>query len=152
MIQLTWADLLIDDMTAEQFAEWLDPWSGIVTGVVAPGFVSKFGFWFLRRPEGHVEMLDVFTGQLHRAADTYDDFMREVNERWRQEVYLCSELIFQLHVSGKVAGPGQCYALAPHPALGGPNPHNGDPVDHKFVMVMDVAVWQSICATMVGNK
>lgn len=26
--------------------------------------MSQLGFWFLRRPEGHVEMLDVFTGQV----------------------------------------------------------------------------------------
>jgi hypothetical protein len=152
MIQLTWPDLLIDDMTAEQFAEWLEPWSGIVSGIVAPAFVSKFGFWFLRRPEGHVEMLDVFSGQLHRAADTYDDFMREVNERWWQETYLGSEAIFQLHAAGMVAGPRQCYALVPHPALGGPNPFNGDPIGPGSVMVMDVVVWQTICASIVGNQ
>jgi hypothetical protein len=27
-------------------------------------FMSKFGTWFLRRPEGHVEMLDVSTGEV----------------------------------------------------------------------------------------
>ncbi len=150
MSRLTWADLLIEDITPDQFRDWLAPWASVVTGTVGPAFASKFGFLFLRRPEGHVEMLDVFTGQLETVADSYDDFMRDVNEQWWQEVYLLSELIFQLHAAGIVPGPGQCYAL-PHPSIGGPNPANGDAIDPRFVQVMDVAVWQSICAQFVGS-
>jgi hypothetical protein len=150
MSRLTWDDLLIQDITSEQFRDWLSPWAAVVTGRVAPAFMSKFGFWFLRRPEGHVEMLDVFRGQVERMADTYDDFIREVNEQWWHEAYLFSELVFQLHQAGKVPGAGQCYALAPHPALGGPNPSAGDAIDPKFVMVTDVIVWQSICAQSLG--
>ena len=30
------------------------------------------------------------------------------------------------------------------------NPANGDAVDPRFVMVMDVAVWQSLCAQALG--
>jgi hypothetical protein len=150
MSRLTWADLLIEEISPDQFREWIAPWSGVVSGRVAPAFLNKFGSWFLRRPEGHVEMLDVFTGQLQRVATSYDEFMSDVNEpRW-QEVYLLSELVLQLHEVGKVPGPGQCYALAPHPAIGGPNPASGDVVDPRFVMVTDVAVWQSICARSLG--
>ena len=112
MSRLTWDDLLLQDITPEQFRDWISPWTGVVNGRVAPAFMSKFGFWFLRRPEGHVEMLDVFTGQVERMADTYDDFIREVNEQWWHETYLFSELVFQLHQANKVPGPGQCYALA----------------------------------------
>jgi len=150
MSRLTWADLLIEDLSQDQFRDWSAPWVGIITGTVAPAFMTKFGFWFLRRPEGPVEMLDVFSGQLHRAADSYDAFVREVNEQWWQEVYLLSELVYELHQAGKVPGPGQCYALAPHPALGGPNPANGEAVDPRFVLVLDVVVWQSICARSLG--
>lgn len=150
MTRLTWADLLIEDITPDEFRDWMAPWSGVVGGLVAPAFLNKFGSWFLRRPEGHVEMLDVFTGLLHRVAATYEEFVREVNEPWWQEVYLLSELVYQLHEAGKVPGPGQCYALAPHPALGGPNPTNGEAVDPRFVMVTDIAVWQSICAQSLG--
>jgi len=150
MSRLTWADLLIDDITPDQFRGWITPWAGVVGGTVAPAFLSKFGFWFLRRPAGAVEMLDVFTGQLQQIADTYEAFVREVNEQWWQEVYLLSELVFQLHEAGKVPGPGQCYALAPHPALGGPNPANGEAVDPRFVQVMDVVVWQHLCAQFLG--
>jgi hypothetical protein len=150
MSRLTWDDLLVQDITPEQFRDWLSPWAGVVTGRVAPVFMSKFGSWFLLRPEGHVEMLDVFTGQVARMADGYDDFMPQVNEQRWHETYLFSELVFQLHQAGKVPGPAQCYALAPHPALGGPSPARGDTIDLKFVMIADVSVWQSICAQSVG--
>jgi hypothetical protein len=146
---LTWADLIIEDITPEQFQQWLGPWAGRIAGRVAPAFLSKFGTWFLRRPEGHVEMLDVFTGAVHRMADRYEGFIAEVNQQWWQEVYLLSELVLRLHEAGKVPGPGQCYALAPHPALGGPNPSNEDAIDPRFVMLLDVFVWQTICAQSV---
>ncbi|QDU19865.1 hypothetical protein [Urbifossiella limnaea] len=150
MSRPTWADQIIDDITPDQFEAWLAPWAGLVGGTVAPAFMSKFGVWFLRRPTGAVEMLDVFTGQLQPMADSYEGFVGEVNEQWWQEVYLLSELVLRLHEAGKVPGPGQCYAIAPHPALGGPNPANGDAVDPRFVMVVDVVVWQSICAQSLG--
>lgn len=149
MSRLSWADLLIEDISPEQFSEWITPWSGVVHGVAAPAFVSKFGFWFLRRPEGHVEILDAYNGTLGRIADSYDEFMRDVNEQWWQEVYLMSKLVLQLHDAGKIPGPGQCYAI-PHPAIGGPNPASGDAVDPRFVTVMDVSVWQSLCAQFLG--
>ena len=150
MTQLQWADLIIDEIPADQFQNWLSPWYNVVDGPVAPAFLTKFGSWFLRRPQGHVEMLDVLNGTITHASTTYDDFVREVNEPWWQEIFLHSELVLQLHHSGKIPGPGQCYALAPHPAFGGPNPMNGDEVDPRFVTIMDVPVWQSICAQALG--
>lgn len=149
MSRLDWSDLLIADITPDEFRDWIAPWSGIVTGRVAPAFLNKFGFWFLRRPEGPVDVLDVFTGELHQAAETYEDFIRDVNEQWWQEVYLLSEQVFELHGAGKVPGPGECYAL-PHPAWGGPNPVNGEKIDPQFVTVMSVRAWQSICAQALG--
>jgi hypothetical protein len=150
MCRLSWPDLLIEDITPDQFRDWLAPWAGIVFGRVAPAFINKFGFWFLRRPEGHVEMLDVFTGQLHRAANSYEDFIQEVNQQSWQEVHLLSELVLRLHDAGKVPGPGQCYALCPHPALGGRNPAKGEAVDPRFVIIVDVGIWQSLCAQSLG--
>ncbi|MBO0700247.1 MAG: hypothetical protein J2P46_17740 [Zavarzinella sp.] len=148
-MRLTWSDLLIEGISPADFQRWLLPWSSVVRGRVAPAFMSKFGTWFLRRPEGHVEMLDVFTGKVSRVANTYEGFVAEVNDRSWQEVYLLSELVFRLHQEGKVAGPGECYALAPHPALGGPNPLAGEAVDTRFVLVMDIGVWQHLCAQSI---
>jgi len=94
-------------------------------------------------------MLDVFTGAVERVADTYQELVAQVNEQGWQETYLLSELVYRLHQASKVPGPGQCYALAPHPALGGPNPMLDEAVDPRFVMVMDVGVWQLLCAQAV---
>ncbi len=148
-MKLTWADVLIDDVSADDFERWILPWSPVIGGRVAPAFMSKFGTWFLRRPEGHVDMLDVFSGQVERVGDDYEQFVAEVNDPSWQEVYLLSPLVFQLHQEGRVAGPGQCYGLVPHPALGGRNPLAGDDVDSRFVMVLDIAVWQAICVQSV---
>ncbi len=148
-MQLSWADLLTDNIPPDDFARWLQPWSDRVGGNAALAFMTKFGTWFLRRPEGHVEMLDVFTGELERIADTYELFMADVNDRVWQEIYLLSQLVYQLHQAGQVAGPGQCYALAPHPALGGPNPLAGDLVDTRFIQVMDANLWQRLCVQFV---
>jgi hypothetical protein len=148
-VRLTWADLLIEDITPGDFQQWMEPWTGLIAGQVAPAFMSKFGTWFLRRPEGHVEMLDVFTGAVERMADSYEAFIAEVNQQWWQEVYLLSELVFKLHEAGKVPAPNECYALAPHPALGGPNPMLDQAVDPRFVMVVDIKVWQLLCAQAV---
>lgn len=150
MSKLAWTDLIVDAFTSDQFADWLAPWESLVTGRIAPVFMTKFGIWFRRRPEGHVEMLDVLTGSVTRASSNYDDFVREVNQEWWQEIFLFSELVLQLHEAGKIPTIGQCYALAPHPAVGGPNPMTGDAVDSRFVMLMDVPVWQSICAQSLG--
>lgn len=148
-MRLTWADLLNTDISADDFERWLLPWSPVIGGRMAPAFMSKFGTWFLRRPEGHVEMLDVFTGEVARVADSYEVFIAEVNDRSWQETYLLSELVFQLHQEAKVAGPGQCYGVAPHPALGGPNPLAGDPVETRYVLVLDSAIWQRLCVQFV---
>lgn len=77
---LTWDDLIIDAIRPEQFRQWIAPWAGVVTGWITPAFLSKFGTWFLRRPEGRVEMLDVFAGAIEKIADSYEAFVAEVNK------------------------------------------------------------------------
>ncbi len=94
-------------------------------------------------------MLNVLSGELVQIAKSNEEFVACVNQREWQEAYLLSELVFQLHEVGKVPGAGQCYALAPHPAIGGPNPFFGERIDPRFVTVMDVVVWQGICAQFV---
>jgi hypothetical protein len=148
-VKLTWQDLLIEDVTEDQFEHWIDPWRGTLSGRAAVAFLNKFGVWFLRRPDGPVDMLDVFSGDVERVADSYDALVASVNEQAWQETYLLSKLVYQLHEAGKVAGPGECYAVAPPASFGGPNPMAGDEVDLEWVSVMAIPVWQSICAQSV---
>lgn len=152
MTRLTWADLLIQDITPEECQHWLEPWSWLVSGHLAPEFLNKFGSWFFRRPEGHVEMLDVLNGKVEKVADTYEDFIGLVNQQRWQELYLLSELVYNLHQQEKIPGQKQCYALAPHPAIGGPNPTNNDPIDPRFVSIMDIGVWQGLCAQFLQGS
>lgn len=152
MSRLIWDDLLVRGFGPDKYRDWLAPWSWLVGGRLAPEFLNKFGSWFLRRPEGHVEMLDVLTGTLDKVADSYEEFIGLLNESWWQEVYLLSELVYELHQQGTVPGPGQCYALVPHPAIGGPNPTTGDRIDPRFVMVTDIAVWQALCSQFLHGQ
>lgn len=150
MSRLEWTDLLIDNISPEQFQQWIAPWRSLLSGHASPAFMTRFGVWFLRRPEGHVEKLDVLTGALSIEASSYEDFVSLVNDRGWQEQNLLSEIVYELHQAGKVAAGAQCYALAPHPAFGSPNPMLGDSVDSAGVMVMDAYVWQSLCAQALG--
>jgi len=83
-LRLTWDDLLIQDITPDQFRDWLSPWTGVVTGRVAPAFMSKFGSWFLRRPEGYVEMLDVRIPPCQPFGDRIDHHARLAGARPNQ--------------------------------------------------------------------
>ena len=150
-LKLTWADLLIQDVTEEDFGRWITCWSGSVGGRAAVVFLNKFGVWFLRRSEGGVDMLDVFTGDVSRVADSLEAFHTQVNEPAWQEVYLASRLVYALHEQGKIPGPGECYAVVPHPALGGPNPLIADDIDPQRIMIMPMYAWQSLCAQSVAG-
>ena len=145
-LKLTWADLLIEDVSDSDFSRWIAEWDGFVDGSASLAFLNKFGVWFLRRPEGTVDMLDVFTGEVEQVAPSFEAFEAQVNERPWQEAYLASKTVCELHLHGIIPGPGECYSVAPHPAFGGPNPMAGEAVDPKRVMVVTVLVWQSLCA------
>jgi hypothetical protein len=151
MSRLTWDDLLIREFSQDDCRRWLEPWSWLVGGVLAPEWLNKFGSWFFRRPEGHVEMLDVLTGTIEKVADSYQQFIAFANQPAWQEVYLLSRRVYELHERGTIPGAGQCYALAPHPLLGGPNPISGEPVDPGFVMVMDIGAWQFFCSQLLRD-
>jgi hypothetical protein len=138
-VKLTWDDLLIQDIADSDASKWLGYWSGWVTGRVAPVFMSKFGDWFLRLPDGSTDELSVVEGTYSTVASTPDEFSSLLNSQNWQEVHLLSQQVAQLHERGIIPLPSQCYALAPHPIFSGR-------IDIDHVMLMDVGVWQNICA------
>ncbi|MSQ97591.1 MAG: hypothetical protein EXR98_23980 [Gemmataceae bacterium] len=150
-MRLAWPDLVIEHISPDDFGAWILEWAGLIEGRIAPAFMNKFGVWFLRRAEGPVEMLDVFSGTVERVAESYEEFVCNVNDPSWQEAYLLSPLVFTLHEAGKIPGDYQCYAVALHPVMGGPNPMAGELVEPRFVTVMDIPVWQSLCAQFVGR-
>ena len=151
-MKLSWDDLLIQDISDANFTRWMENWSGVISGRMAPAFRNKFGVWFLRRPEGAVDMLDVFTGEIERVASSHEELLANVNDRPWQEIYLLSKYVLALHETGKIPATGECYAIAPHPALGGPNPLAGDALDPRVVMTMQIGAWQSICGQVLRRN
>jgi hypothetical protein len=139
--KLTWDDLLIQSFSESDVRTWLGDWSGTVGGKVAPVFMSKFGDWFLRRPDGGTDELSVIEGTYKSVASTPEEFSRLVNTQEWQEVHLLSIQVAQLHERGLIPAAGQCYAFAPHPALTGR-------IDINRVMLMNIGVWQHICAQL----
>lgn len=139
--KLTWDDLLIQGIPESDTVKWLGYWSGIVSGKVAPVFMSKFGDWFLRRPDGGTDELSVIEGTYLSVASTPEAFASLVNTQKWQERHLLSFQVAQLHERRLIPGPGQCYAFAPHPAL-------LNRIDVDKVMLMDIGVWQHICAQL----
>ena len=137
--KLTWDDLLIQSIPESDARTWLGYWSGMVGAQVAPVFMSKFGDWFLRRPDGGTDELSVIEGTYSSVASTPEEFTSLVNSQAWQEQHLLSFQIEQLHERGIIPQAGRCYAFAPHPALLGR-------IDIERVILMDIGVWQHICA------
>jgi len=138
-LKLTWDDLLIQELSESDVHTWLGYWPGRVTGRVAPIFMSKFGDWFLRRPDGGTDELSVIEGKYSSVASTPEEFTSLVNSQAWQEKHLISFQVAQLHERGIIPQVGQCYGFAPHPALTGR-------IDIERAMIFDIGVWQHICA------
>jgi hypothetical protein len=51
----------------------------MVDGTVSPVFISKFGDWFLRRPDGRTDELSVIEGTYSPVAATPEEFSSLVN-------------------------------------------------------------------------
>jgi Domain of unknown function (DUF1851) len=133
----TWADLLIDDSSLD-FSRLLRDWRWLLVGSFRVVVGSKFGDWFVERPGGAVEMLDMRSGKLNQVAASRGEFYELIRTREKQEEWLLSDLVMRLKEKGIVLGPGQCYAFSVPPIFGGT-------VDPDSVEVMDLAVWVSFC-------
>ena len=138
-IKLTWDDILDQHMAGDLAARCLGPWSATIGGRVAPIAMSKFGDWILRREDGSTYELSVLEGTFEKIADSPEEFRRQVNQREWQEKHLLSLIVYSLHERGIIPREGQCYAFAPHPILVGR-------IVPETAMIMDIVVWQHICA------
>ena len=120
-------------------------WQFMVCGEVYPVFLSMFGDWYLRRPDGTTDELSVIEGTLQTIASTAKEFEAKVNDTRWQEDHLLSNQVWQLHDRGLVPKVGQCYALAPHPVFTGN-------IDVLHAIIMDIEVWQNICVQVFSRK
>jgi hypothetical protein len=140
--RLAWDDLLIQHVPETETRIWLGYWSATIEGRVAPVFLSKFGDWFLRRPDGSTDELSVIDGRCSQVAGTPEEFHTLVNTPVWQEEHLLSFHVFQLHERGLVPKASECYAFAPHPLISGR-------INIDEALVMDIGVWQHICAQLI---
>ena len=138
MRKLTWDDLLVSEVRDADALAWLEPWSCLVHGPVSVVFLSKFGDWFLRRPDGSTDELSILEGTFSKIAESPEEFAALVNSTEWQEEHLLSYHVYLLHERGLIPGPGECYALAPPPLLSGK-------IDIEHASVMSMGLWQSIC-------
>jgi hypothetical protein len=144
-LKLTWDDLLIQKISESDARTWLGYWPDRVAGKVSPIFMSKFGDWFLRRPDGSTEEMSVIEGRCSSVASTPEEFASLVNTQQWQERHLLSLQISQFHERGIIPQAGQCYGFAPHPALEGR-------INIERVMLFDIGVWQYICAQVFNAQ
>ena len=99
-IKLTWEDLIVDSFDQEEAESWLSNWDGILSGQLSPLFMTKFGDWFLRRPNGTTEMLDIIDGNLSVVAQTPEEFQQFMNDPAWQEEFLLSLVVYGFHEKG----------------------------------------------------
>ena len=142
-IKLTWDDLLIQNFSARDAEKWLSPWFSLLDSRVSPIAMSKFGDWFLRLPDGSTVELSVIEGTVTVMAATPEEFSRLMNTPEWQEEHLLSLQVYQLHERGLIPGPGQCYALAPHPSISGR-------IDVDHAMLVSTGNWQHICSQLLS--
>lgn len=142
--------LLIDAAAQPGVADWFAVWDTILPRSLAGGpreplFASRFGTLFYARPDGACFMLDVFFGEVQELAPdvaTLAEFARD--PAW-QETYLLAASVRALAAAGVVAHGTECYAIAPHPAVGGPDPWAEEVLDPAAIMVLEGETWQALC-------
>lgn len=142
--------LLIDAATQPEIADWFAVWDTILPRGLAgearePLFASRFGTLFYARPDGACFMLDAFFGDVQELAPdiaTLAEFARD--PAW-QETYLLAASVRALAAAGVVAHGTECYAIAPHPAVGGPDPWAEEVLDPAAIMVLEGGPWQALC-------
>lgn len=146
MRRLGWPDYVLEPDGATPVDRWLAPWAALCRGSFRVRFLNRFGCFFLERPNGRFEMLDVFYGQLEPLTGSAADFATMARDPSWREVYLLAGYVRRLHAAGKIAEGEECYALAPPPLFGGPDPWGGEPIGVESAMVMEVEVLQELYA------
>jgi hypothetical protein len=143
-------DLAIDAGKHPEIDLWFAAWESLLPRSLAGEprtvlFASRFGTLFFSRLDGSCHMLDVFFGEVQEIAPdavALGEFLREPS--WL-ETYLLAASVRELVAAGVVARGTECYAIAPHPAVGGPDPWAEPVLSPASIMVLEGARWQEQC-------
>jgi len=122
---LTHDDLVIESDASSDYSAWLAPWRGLISQPRTPLLLNRFGCWFFQRPDGSVEMLDVFFGSTE-AVDTHAGSVSVLHGDPSSAVLSP----FTVSARPKTNNAGliassvvSCYAICrSHPLAGGPDP------------------------------
>jgi hypothetical protein len=135
-VPLAREDLIIpvDQVDSEAL---LQDWRWRLNGRVRPVLLTMFGDWFLERPNGDVELLDLLDGKLTRVAGSIRELEGLLDDQEMQDRWLLGPTIVALHARGLRPGPGECYGYKLPPIVGGP-------VAVDNIEVLLLTVWQSI--------
>ncbi len=144
------SDLLIAADAHPQIADWFTVWDTLLPAAFAgeprtPLFASRFGTLFYARADGSCHMLDVFFGEVQELAPDTATLALFLQEPSWQETYLLAASVRALAATGIIARDTECYAIAPHPAVGGPDPWAESVLDPAAIMVLEGARWQEQC-------
>jgi hypothetical protein len=116
-LKFTWEDIIVENVTPDEAAAWTSDWNWFLSGEFYPVFLSRFGNWFLRRPDGSTEFFEINEGTIETIADTPEEFQASVNTLEWQERYLYSALVMQYRRQGIVARGRDGIAFVPHPSF-----------------------------------
>jgi hypothetical protein len=135
--KFTWEDIIVDNVTPDEAAAWSVDWAWFLSGQFYPVFLSRFGNWFLRRPDGSTQFFEINEGTIVTIAATPEEFQACVNTVEWQERYLYSALVMKYRRQGVVARGRDGIAFVPHPSFVAS-------IDACKVMVMSMNVLQSL--------
>jgi hypothetical protein len=141
-LRFTWEDIIVDNVTPDEATAWAADWDWFLTGQFYPVFLSRFGNWFLRRPDGSTEFFEINEVTIETIAQTPEEFQACVNKLEWQEQYLYSALVMQYRRQGVVALGRDGIAFVPHPSF-------VESLDACKVMVMSMNVLQSISGQLM---
>lgn len=96
------------------------PWLSVIGEKSSVLLVSVFGNLFLLNEEGHVLLLDSWSGNVLGVSATYEEFKASLaTDSEFFQYWLLADFIATLHAAGMERGTGQVFAPFVSPGLGG---------------------------------
>ena len=109
---------LLTDVSAIDSAAALADWAWLLKGSFRPLALTRFCDWFIERPDGSVEFLDMLEGTLRRIAPSLAEWHAMLDTIEGRELLL-AEMVELMYEKGAVLRPGECFGYRVPPIAGG---------------------------------
>ena len=136
MRKVTWDDLTMN-ISDNDIHSLYEDWTWLVTGMIKPLMVTKFGDLFYQTEDGNVHFLDTIEGRIVDICSSENEFVTFINQNENVENYLLSYIVFDLVNQDKIPNKQQCYSFVLPPILGGK-------IESGNVQIMDFVVSVSL--------